>query len=59
MGRPKLSKEDAKGVVIGARFSSSEAKEVHQAIKQASQKKPDWVRQALLRAARQYASNTD
>jgi len=52
MGRPRLAKEKAKGIIIGARFSVDEAKAVHGAISRTGQKKPDWVRNALLAAAK-------
>lgn len=51
MGRPKLSKSEAKGVLIGARFTPPEAKIVADAVKRAKQVKSDWVRGALLTAA--------
>ena len=51
MGRPKLPKGEAKGVVIGARFSQAESAVIHTAIKNSKQEKPAWVRTALLDAA--------
>jgi hypothetical protein len=51
MGRPKLPKGEAKGVVIGARFSPAESTVIHTAIKNSKQEKPAWVRTALLDAA--------
>jgi hypothetical protein len=52
MGRPKLAKGEAKDVLIGARFSPEESKQVHDAVKEAGQNKSDWVRNALLSAAK-------
>lgn len=52
MGRPKLPKGEAKGVLIGARFSPEESKQVHDAVREAGQNKSDWVRNTLLSAAR-------
>lgn len=53
MGRPKLPKGQAKGVLIGARFSPPEAKIVASAVKRAKAVKSQWVRMCLLSAARQ------
>lgn len=50
MGRPKLAKGEAKGVLIGARFTPDESKRVHAAIKQSGKNKSDWIRAALLSA---------
>lgn len=52
LGRPKLAKGEAKGVLIGARFTPDESKEVHQAVKQSGQVKSEWIRNVLLGAAR-------
>lgn len=52
MGRPALPKSKAKGVLIGARFSPSEADLVHRAVKRSNQVKSQWVRDALLEAAK-------
>jgi hypothetical protein len=51
MGRPMLSKS-AKDVLIGARFGSEEAKQVHAAVKRANIGKSEWVRNTLLSASR-------
>lgn len=51
MGRPKLAKGEAKGVLIGARFSPDEAQQVVVAAKRANQDKSKWVRETLLSAA--------
>ena len=52
MGRPKLPKGEAKGVLIGARFSPDEAKKVHAAVRREKQVKSEWVRKTLLTAAK-------
>lgn len=52
MGRPKLAKREAKGVLIGARFTPDESKQVHDAIKRAKKIKSEWVRSALIARAR-------
>lgn len=52
MGRPKLPVGEAKGVLIGARFSIEESKAVHDAIKRSGVVKSDWVRARLLDAAK-------
>lgn len=51
MGRPKLPKGEAKGVLIGARFSQDEAKRVVAAARRTGKVKSDWVRTTLLSAA--------
>jgi hypothetical protein len=51
MGRPTLPKGEAKGVLIGARFSPDEARQVDDAVKRAKQGKSSWVRSILLSAA--------
>lgn len=51
MGRPKLPKGQAKGVLIGARFSPPEAKIVAAAARRSKQVKSEWVRQSLISAA--------
>lgn len=51
MGRPRLPKGKAKGVLIGARFSPPEAKIVVDAVRRARIVKSQWVRMCLLSAA--------
>lgn len=51
MGRPKLAKGEAKGVLIGARFTPDEAKTVEDAVRRARKVKSEWVRWCLLSAA--------
>jgi len=51
MGRPKLPKGEAKGVLFAVRIAKAEADKVSQAIKRSGMKKPDWARNALLVAA--------
>ncbi len=51
MGRPNLPKGKAKGVILAARFSPNESKRVLDAVRRSNQKKPDWIRNALLSAA--------
>ena len=52
MGRPPLPKKEFRGEVFGVRLKTDEAREVNQAIRDSQQKKPDWLRSALLSAAR-------
>ena len=52
LGRPKLAKGEAKGVLIGARFAPDESKIVHEAIKRSGLVKSDWIRNTLLAAAK-------
>lgn len=51
LGRPRLPKGEAKGVLIGARFSPDEARRVESAAKNRHQSKSEWVRETLLCAA--------
>jgi hypothetical protein len=52
LGRPKLAKGEAKGVLIGARFAPDEAQRVEAAVKRSGQVKSDWIRNTLLNAAK-------
>jgi len=52
MGRPKLPKGEAKGVLIGARFSADEAEIVTDAVLRSNENKSEWVRKTLLTAAK-------
>lgn len=52
VGRPKLPKGKAKGVLIGARFSPDEAIIVTDAVRRADANKSDWVRKKLIEAAK-------
>ena len=51
MGRPVLAKDEARGVLIGARFSPTEAKRVNDAVKRNQSTKSEWIRATLLSAA--------
>jgi len=51
MGRPKLLKAEAKGILIGARFSSQEAKTVNAVANRYVHGKSEWIRKKLLEAA--------
>lgn len=51
MGRPKLPKGTAKGVLFAVKVAANEADKINQAIKRSGQTKPDWARNALLAAA--------
>ena len=52
MGRPRLAKKDALGKVFAVRLRPDEGQEVSDAIHASGQPKPDWLRNALLTAAR-------
>jgi len=52
LGRPKLAKSEFKGVLIGARFSPDESKQVHDAVKRSGVGKSVWIRNTLLGSAR-------
>jgi hypothetical protein len=51
LGRPRLSKAKAKGVLIGARFSPEEARRVNSAANQFEKGKSEWIRKTLISAA--------
>ena len=48
MGRPRLLKRDALGVVFAVRLRPEEARSVRDAIRKSGQNQPDWLRDALL-----------
>jgi hypothetical protein len=50
MGRPRLEKGKAKGVLIGARFSPDEAKRVNATAEKYEHGKSEWIRRTLLSA---------
>jgi len=52
MGRPPLPEKEFRGEVFGVRLRPDEAREVQAAIRESKQAKPDWLRDALLSAAR-------
>ena len=52
MGRPPIGTQVAKGVIVAARFSPPEVKEIQGAVKRAKLNKSTWVRKHLLAAAR-------
>jgi len=52
MGRPKVPKSKYRGILIQARLSPEENKEIQAAIAKSPHKKSEWVRQALLSTAR-------
>lgn len=52
MGRPRLAKKNALGEVFSVRLRPDEARDVLVAIRASTQTKPDWLRNALLKAAR-------
>ena len=51
MGRPKLPKGTAKGVLFAVRVAANEADKIQTAIKKSGLTKPDWARNALVNAA--------
>jgi hypothetical protein len=52
MGRPPIGTQNAKGVIVAARFSPPEVREIRDAVKRARTNKSEWVRKCLLAAAR-------
>ena len=51
IGRPKLGKADAKGKILGVRFTPAERKQIERAAQAANKTLSDWARDALLKAA--------
>jgi hypothetical protein len=52
MGRPKLAAKDARGEVFAVRLRRDEARDVLVAIAKSNKPRPDWLREAILGAAR-------
>ena len=52
VGRPRLQKGEAKGILVAARFAPPEVKEIDSAVKRSKTSKSQWVRNCLLTAAR-------
>ena len=52
IGRPRLSKKGPLAVIFAVRLRPDEARQVTGAIRASGQTKPDWLRSALLAAAR-------
>jgi hypothetical protein len=59
MGRPRLPKSEAKGVLVGARFSPPEAKAISKAANKAEEGKSEWIRRTLLWAAQRENVRSD
>jgi hypothetical protein len=49
-GRPKL--DDSKSVMLSARFTTAEAREISEAVNRSGQGKTEWMQKTLLAAAR-------
>jgi hypothetical protein len=52
MGRPKVPKAKLRGILIQARLSSEENKEIQASISKSPHNRSDWIRIALLSSAR-------
>jgi len=52
MGRPKVAKTKLRGIMVNARLSPEENKEIQAAIETSPDNKSDWIRKALLSQAR-------
>jgi len=52
IGRPKLPKREALGEQFGVRLRPEEARQIRDAIRKSGKTQPDWLRSALLNAAR-------
>jgi hypothetical protein len=56
MGRPKLPKNEARKILIGAKFSPPEARSVEQSARESNLDKSKWIRERLLEHAKSHAS---
>jgi hypothetical protein len=52
MGRPKLPKNEARKILIGAKFSPPEARSVEQSARESKLDKSKWIRERLLEHAK-------
>lgn len=52
MGRPQLPKGTANSVLFAVRIAANEAEQIQQAIRRSGLTKPEWARNALIKAAR-------
>jgi len=52
MGRPKLPGEEARGELFSVRVNPGEALAIRLAISESGKAKPEWLREALLKAAK-------
>jgi hypothetical protein len=52
MGRPSLPRKERLGRTLGARFRTEEEREVLRAIETSGKSQAEWIRDALLTAAR-------
>ena len=52
IGRPKVAKHKLRGIIVNARLSPEESEEIQAAIKASPDNQSDWIRKALLSAAR-------
>jgi len=52
MGRPKVPKAKLRGILIQARLSPEESREIRAAIAKSPHNKSDWIRNALLHVAK-------
>lgn len=51
MGRPTLPKGTANSVLFAVRIAANEAQKINEAVKKSGLAKPEWARNALMRAA--------
>jgi hypothetical protein len=51
MGRPKLPKGTANTVLFAVKIAATEAEKIEDAIRKSGKKKPEWARDALIKAA--------
>jgi len=54
MGRPKLPKNEARKILIGAKFSPPEARSVEQSARESRLDKSKWIRERLLEHAQSH-----
>jgi hypothetical protein len=54
IGRPKTSPEKAKSVLVGAKFSPQELKQIEAAVEQSGEDKSKWLRKAAIEATKEW-----
>jgi uncharacterized protein (DUF1778 family) len=54
MGRPTVPKAKYRGILMQARVSPEESQAINKAIKRSGESKSEWMRNALLEAAKEH-----
>jgi hypothetical protein len=56
MGRPKVPKAKLRAILVQARLSPEENRQIEAAVSKYSGTKSDWIREALIRSAQKEAA---